>query len=78
MPPNHGGRQLDGVASSISTLPEVVAEVGERVEVYMDGGERGVKNMLGVFQREIALAMALIGVNRIGDLTPDLVKWKRF
>ena len=38
---NHGGRQLDGVASSISKLPLVVDAVGDRMEVYMDGGVRG-------------------------------------
>jgi len=37
---NHGGRQLDGVAASIRALPEVVAAVGGRVEVLMDGGIR--------------------------------------
>jgi isopentenyl diphosphate isomerase/L-lactate dehydrogenase-like FMN-dependent dehydrogenase len=37
---NHGGRQLDGVAASLSVLPEVVAAVGDRVEVLMDGGIR--------------------------------------
>jgi L-lactate dehydrogenase (cytochrome) len=37
---NHGGRQLDGVAASIRVLPEVVAAVGGRVEVLMDGGIR--------------------------------------
>ena len=37
---NHGGRQLEGVASSISMLPEVVAAVGDRAEVLMDGGVR--------------------------------------
>ena len=37
---NHGGRQLDGVAASLDALPEVVEEVGERVEVLMDGGIR--------------------------------------
>jgi L-lactate dehydrogenase (cytochrome) len=37
---NHGGRQLDGVAATIRVLPEVVAAVGERVEVLMDGGIR--------------------------------------
>jgi len=37
---NHGGRQLDGVASSISKLPGVAAVVGERVEVLLDGGVR--------------------------------------
>ncbi|MCY3873447.1 MAG: alpha-hydroxy acid oxidase [Rhodobacteraceae bacterium] len=35
---NHGGRQLDGAISSISALPEVVAAVGDRVEVQFDGG----------------------------------------
>ena len=37
---NHGGRQLDGVAATIRVLPEVVAAVGSRVEVLMDGGIR--------------------------------------
>jgi L-lactate dehydrogenase (cytochrome) len=37
---NHGGRQLDGVSPSLRALPEVVAAVGGRVEVFMDGGIR--------------------------------------
>ena len=37
---NHGGRQLDGVAASLCVLPEVVAAVGNRTEVLMDGGVR--------------------------------------
>jgi L-lactate dehydrogenase (cytochrome) len=37
---NHGGRQLDGVAASVRVLPEVVAAVGHRVDVLMDGGIR--------------------------------------
>jgi L-lactate dehydrogenase (cytochrome) len=37
---NHGGRQLDGVAASLRVLPEVVAAVGDQVEVLMDGGIR--------------------------------------
>jgi L-lactate dehydrogenase (cytochrome) len=37
---NHGGRQLDGVAASLRVLPEVVAAVGDRTEVLMDGGVR--------------------------------------
>ena len=37
---NHGGRQLDGVAPSLRVLPEVVAAVGDRVDVLMDGGVR--------------------------------------
>lgn len=37
---NHGGRQLDGVSSSLSKLPEVAMAVGERAEVYLDSGVR--------------------------------------
>jgi L-lactate dehydrogenase (cytochrome) len=37
---NHGGRQLDGVAATIRTLPEVVAAVGGRIDVLLDGGIR--------------------------------------
>jgi L-lactate dehydrogenase (cytochrome) len=37
---NHGGRQLDGVAPTLRILPEVVAAVGGRVEVLLDGGIR--------------------------------------
>ncbi|HUD68699.1 MAG TPA: alpha-hydroxy acid oxidase [Acidimicrobiales bacterium] len=37
---NHGGRQLDGVAASLHALSEVVAEVGDEVEVLVDGGVR--------------------------------------
>ena len=37
---NHGGRQLDGVAPTLGVLPEVVAAVGDQVEVLLDGGIR--------------------------------------
>ncbi|HEU0208356.1 MAG TPA: alpha-hydroxy acid oxidase [Candidatus Udaeobacter sp.] len=37
---NHGGRQLDGVAPTLSVLPEVLAAVGNRIEVLLDGGIR--------------------------------------
>lgn len=37
---NHGGRQLDGVRPSIRALPEVVAAVNGKAEVWMDGGVR--------------------------------------
>ena len=102
---NHGGRQLDGVASTISKLAGVTAAVGDRTEVYLDGGvrsgidvvkalalgargvligrpwvyaiagcgEAGLVDLLDVFQREIATAMALMGVNRVEEITPDLI-----
>ena len=37
---NHGGRQLDGVRSTIRSLPEIVQAVDGRVEVLLDGGIR--------------------------------------
>lgn len=37
---NHGGRQLDGAITSIEALPEIVAAVAGRCEVYLDGGIR--------------------------------------
>jgi L-lactate dehydrogenase (cytochrome) len=37
---NHGGRQLDGAASSISKLPLIADAVGSRIEVLFDGGVR--------------------------------------
>jgi L-lactate dehydrogenase (cytochrome) len=37
---NHGGRQLDEVPSSISSLPAIVSAVGNECEVLMDGGIR--------------------------------------
>ena len=37
---NHGGRQLDCVSPTLRALPEVVAAVGGKTEVLMDGGIR--------------------------------------
>ena len=37
---NHGGRQLDGLPATIDVLPEVVAEVGDQVDVLLDSGIR--------------------------------------
>ncbi|MBL9033764.1 MAG: alpha-hydroxy-acid oxidizing protein [Rhodospirillaceae bacterium] len=37
---NHGGRQLDGAASSLAALPGVVAAVEGKVPVLIDGGIR--------------------------------------
>jgi len=43
---NHGGRQLDGTVSSIRALPEVVQAVGDRAEVWFDGGIRSGQDVL--------------------------------
>jgi L-lactate dehydrogenase (cytochrome)/(S)-mandelate dehydrogenase len=37
---NHGGRQLDRTLASIDALPAIVERVGDRAEVYLDGGVR--------------------------------------
>jgi L-lactate dehydrogenase (cytochrome) len=37
---NHGGRQLDGAVSPLDVLPEIVAAVGDQIEVILDGGIR--------------------------------------
>ncbi len=103
---NHGGRQLDGVSSSISKLADVASAVGEQTEVYLDGGvrsgidvvkavalgatgvligrpwvwalaargEAGLTDYLATLQKEISIAMALLGVNTMEDLTPDLIE----
>jgi L-lactate dehydrogenase (cytochrome) len=43
---NHGGRQLDGAPSSIHALPAIVAAVGDKLEVWMDGGIRSGQDVL--------------------------------
>ena len=43
---NHGGRQLDGVKSSISALPRIVDAVGGDLDVLMDGGIRSGLDVL--------------------------------
>lgn len=43
---NHGGRQLDGVKSSITALPRIADAVGEDLEVYLDGGVRSGLDIL--------------------------------
>ncbi|WFE76648.1 alpha-hydroxy acid oxidase [Roseinatronobacter sp. S2] len=43
---NHGGRQLDGAASSIRMLPSIIEAVGDRVEVHFDSGIRSGQDVL--------------------------------
>lgn len=37
---NHGGRQLDGVPSTIDALPHIVEAVDGKCDIYLDGGVR--------------------------------------
>ena len=43
---NHGGRQLDGALSAIAALPPIVDAIGDRTEVWMDGGIRSGQDIL--------------------------------
>jgi len=37
---NHGGRHLDATVATADALPEIAAAVGDKAEVYVDGGIR--------------------------------------
>jgi isopentenyl diphosphate isomerase/L-lactate dehydrogenase-like FMN-dependent dehydrogenase len=74
---NHGGRNLDGVAASIDVLPEVVAAVGERLEVLVDGGIRrgsDVLKALALGARAVLLGRAyMFGLAADGEAGVDRV-----
>jgi len=53
---NHGGRQLDGVASTAAKLPEIVGAVDGRAEILVDGG---IRSGIDVYR---ALALGASGV----------------
>lgn len=57
---NHGGRQLDGAIASIDALSEVVAGVGEKAEVLIDGGIRRGTDIL----KALALGASAVLVGR--------------
>jgi 4-hydroxymandelate oxidase len=57
---NHGGRQLDGVPASIDVLGEVADAVGDRTEVYVDGGIRRGADVL----KALALGARAVLVGR--------------
>ncbi|MGI9249265.1 MAG: L-lactate dehydrogenase [Woeseiaceae bacterium] len=102
---NHGGRQLDGVSSSIAMLPRVVEACGDELDILMDGGvrsgldatkavalgakatligrpwiyalaargEAGLQSLLQTFKSEMDVSMALTGVTKVADLTPEIL-----
>jgi len=57
---NHGGRQLDSTLGSLDALPEVVAAVKGRLEVYIDGGIRRGTDVL----KALALGAKAVLVGR--------------
>jgi L-lactate dehydrogenase (cytochrome) len=68
---NHGGRQLDGAASSISLLPRIVDAVGSETEILFDGGIRSGQDVfraLALGARACLLGRAyLYGVCAAGE-----------
>jgi 4-hydroxymandelate oxidase len=57
---NHGGRATETGRSTIEALPEVVAEVGGRIDVFVDGG---VRRGTDVF-KALALGAKAVGIGR--------------
>ncbi|QDQ79684.1 alpha-hydroxy acid oxidase [Paraburkholderia megapolitana] len=68
---NHGGRQLGGAPASLDVLPEIVAAVGDRLDVFVDGGVRrgsDVVKALALGARGVLLGRApLYGVASRGE-----------
>jgi isopentenyl diphosphate isomerase/L-lactate dehydrogenase-like FMN-dependent dehydrogenase len=57
---NHGGRQLDGAPAALTVLPEIVAAVGGRIPVLMDGGIRRGTDIV----KALALGASAVMVGR--------------
>ncbi len=58
---NHGGRQLDHGRASIDVLPEVVAEVGGKATVIVDGGIMRGTDVV----KAMALGADAVGIGRL-------------
>lgn len=74
---NHGGRQLDGAIATADALSEVVAAVGGRAEVYVDGGLRGGSDVVKALAlgaravlvgRPVVYALAVAGWEGVRDV----------
>ncbi|KAI4466417.1 s -2-hydroxy-acid oxidase-related [Holotrichia oblita] len=57
---NHGARQVDGVPASIEALPEIVNAVGDKVEIYLDGGVTDGTDVL----KALALGAKMVFIGR--------------
>jgi isopentenyl diphosphate isomerase/L-lactate dehydrogenase-like FMN-dependent dehydrogenase len=57
---NHGGRATETLRSTLEALPEVVAEVGGRIPVFVDGGFRRGTDVF----KAVALGAKAVGVGR--------------
>jgi isopentenyl diphosphate isomerase/L-lactate dehydrogenase-like FMN-dependent dehydrogenase len=61
---NHGGRQLDHGLGSTAVLPGIVAAVGTRAEVWVDGGYMRGTDVV----KAIALGAKTVGIGRLTGL----------
>ncbi|MQY15530.1 Lactate 2-monooxygenase [Streptomyces sp. RB5] len=79
---NHGGRQVDGAIASLDALPEIVAAVGDRIDVLFDSGVRtgadvlkalalGAKAVL--YGRPFAYGLALGGEDGVRHVLRSLL-----
>jgi isopentenyl diphosphate isomerase/L-lactate dehydrogenase-like FMN-dependent dehydrogenase len=57
---NHGGRSTETSRATIEALPEVVAEVGTRIPVFVDGGFRRGTDVF----KALALGAKAVGIGR--------------
>jgi 4-hydroxymandelate oxidase len=57
---NHGGRSTETLRATVKVLPEVVAEVGNRIPVFVDGG---IRRGTDVF-KALALGAKAVGIGR--------------
>lgn len=61
---NHGGRQLDHGKGGLAVLPEVVAAVGKKAEVWVDGGFMRGTDIV----KAMALGAKAVGIGRMQGL----------
>jgi len=68
---NHGGRQLDGAVSSIRALPEIAGAVGDKIDVWFDGGIRSGQSLLKALAlgaKAVLLGRAFVyGLGALGE-----------
>jgi L-lactate dehydrogenase (cytochrome) len=57
---NHGGRQLDGSRAAFDQLAEIVDQVGDRIDVMMDGGVQRGTHVL----KALSLGAKAVGIGR--------------